>query len=202
MAEYTEKRRNFYQELFNVLAAWMKYFPHKFERKLEKALAHGFPIDFQNGDNWMYGDGWTLLKIACYDKNDTAIDLLLSHGSDPNAVDRKGNSALDWVLFGTYSLELAEYFIKAGANVDAKNQHGRTAFNRAATRYIYNNNEKIRERMYTIMKFLLEHSANPCLCNWWTKLRKDDTEEHVIRRVTLYELCDSYLTKLKQTNNS
>lgn len=202
MAEYTEKRRNFYQELFNVLAAWMKYFPHKFERKLEKALAHGFPIDFQNGDNWMYGDGWTLLKIACYDKNDTAIDLLLSHGSDPNAIDRKGNSVLNLVLFETYSLELAEYFIQLGANVDAKNRQGQTAFNRAATRYIYNNNEKIRKCMYTIMKFLLEHSANPCLCNWWTKLRKDDTEEHVIRRVTLYELCDSYLTKLKQTNNS
>lgn len=193
MAEYTEKRRNFYQELFNVLAAWMKYFPHKFERKLEKALAHGFPIDFQNGDTWMYGDGWTLLKIACYDKNDAAIDLLLSHGSDLNAIDRKGNSALNLVLFETYSLELAEYFIQLGANVDAKNRQGQTAFNRAATRYIYNNNEKIRERMYTIMKFLLERGANPFLCNWWIKLRKDDIEEHVIRRVTLYELCDSYL---------
>ena len=198
MAEYTEKRRNFYQELFNVLVALMKYFPHKLEKKLEKALAHGFPIDFQSKDTWTSRDGWTLLKIACYDKNDAAIDLLIGHGSDPNAVDRKGNSALDWVLFGTYSLELAEYFIKAGANVDAKNQHGQTAFNRAATRYIYNNNEKIRERMYTIMKFLLEHSANHCLCDWWAKLRKDDIEEHIIRRATLYELCDSYLTKLKQ----
>ena len=157
MAEYTEKQRNFYQELFNDLAVWMKYFPHKFEKKLDKALAHGFPIDFQNGDTWMCGDGWTLLKVSCYDKNIAVIDLLLSHGSDPNAVDRKGNSALDWVLFGVYSLELAEYFIQAGANVDAKKCHGQTTFNRAATRYIYNNNGKIREHMHAIMKFLLDH---------------------------------------------
>ena len=78
MTEYLLEQTKIYKRLYNELKNCMNNSPQAFERKLEKAIAEGFPINFTD----RYGDT-LLIKAFCSDKATNAgiPKILLAHGA-------------------------------------------------------------------------------------------------------------------------
>ena len=59
------------------------------------------------------------------------IRLLLQHGADPLALDRKGATALHYAVAGSRALEIIRLLVNSGANVNACDDSGFSVLMRA-----------------------------------------------------------------------
>ena len=91
----------------------------------------------RNGPFWFAENGWTQLHIlaSLYDDVDPAAALaraqdLLSRGANPNVIDYVGETPL-MIAATTNFVKMASLLIANGAYVNARNNHGYTAMDRA-----------------------------------------------------------------------
>lgn len=106
-----EKCKEQYQKLSDELRHCIWNFPFNFRQKFEDALAHNFPIDFQDEN------GWTLLLESAWDKDATKVGvtgILLDYGADPNLENKLKYRPLDVAIYRQCPLELVYRLIKAG----------------------------------------------------------------------------------------
>lgn len=186
-----EKGKEQYQKLSDELRHCIWNFPFDFRQKFEDALAHDFPIDFQDEN------GWTLLLESVWDKDATkagVTGILLDYGANPNLENKLKYRPLDVAIYRQCPLELVYRLIKVGANVNSQDCSGKTAFSYAAGQYIYSDCKQKHKYGFTAAQFLLEHRANPYLNNKWTEIRDSDTKVIREKRNKLIELCNTYLT--------
>ena len=112
---------------------------------LQAIIDHGANVNATNkGKN-------TSLMTACINKNESAINVLLNAGSDPNiADDTDGNTCLYTAVQQECCIEVLQAIIDHGANVNAKNKKNETALTLACL----NKNEDA-------INVLLNASADP-----------------------------------------
>ena len=93
--------------------------------------ADGLRHLLENGADANYADprsGTTLLMTA---QHPVLIRLLLQHGADPLALDRKGATALHYAVAGSRALEIITLLVNSGANVNACDDSGFSVLMRA-----------------------------------------------------------------------
>jgi len=80
-------------------------------------------------------DGKSALTYAASEANPLLVRALLEQGANPNVTDRSQGNATPLILaVGVRSVGIAEMLIKKGANVNAKDQFGKSALNYAIER--------------------------------------------------------------------
>lgn len=166
-------------------------FSETFESALKAAIAAGYPIDYKDEES-----GDTLLNSSLdydYAVDNGISDMLLDYGACPNIYDISGYYTLDWAIVRMRPLKLIEHLISAGADVNAVDFSGLTAFNSAALLYIYCPNSEDQEYALDVVKLLLSRSADPYLCNYWTFPKAYDTPQSNARRNEIKKLCAEYL---------
>ena len=107
----------------------------------------------------------TLLHYACRKSKRNVVNFLLSHGADPNATDRDGETALFWAAtiasYSTRTTEVLRLLKQYGANLNHKDYHGYSALTYAVVRGAV---DEIRRKR---VQLLLELGADP-------RIRDDD----------------------------
>jgi ankyrin repeat protein/N-acetylneuraminic acid mutarotase len=98
-------------------------------------------------------DGTPLLVQAVRDKNQVAVELLLSHKADVNAADSDGWTPLDYAVADGLKA-IVELLLKAGATVNARNPSGDTPLHIA-----------LRGGQRELAELLLAHKADPNVRN-------------------------------------
>ena len=98
-------------------------------------------------------DGRPLLVQAVRDKNQVAVELLLSHQADVNAADSDGWTPLDYATADGLKA-IVELLLKAGATVNARNPSGETPLHIA-----------VRGGQRELAELLLAHKADPNVRN-------------------------------------
>ncbi|KAK2739676.1 hypothetical protein FQN57_006510 [Myotisia sp. PD_48] len=68
----------------------------------------------------------TALHLAAQTDNPSMINLLLQHRADVQVTNARGHNALNEVTLNSAGLDLADYLIKAGCNINAWNSKGQT----------------------------------------------------------------------------
>ena len=84
-------------------------------------IDHGADVNATNKHNR------TVLIIACKERHEDAIHLLLKAGSDTNIADKNGDTCLMYAVDGHFSKEVLQAIIDQGADVNATNKYSRTA---------------------------------------------------------------------------
>lgn len=69
-------------------------------------------------------DGWAALHAAGWKGHARVVELLLVHGADADAKDKKGCTPLHWAADGARA-RVVEMLIRGGANTNAQNHFGR-----------------------------------------------------------------------------
>lgn len=90
------------------------------------------------------------------------MTLIISNKMDINSQDKNGNTALHFVSnFG--NLDLAKIFIKKGANINIKDNEGKTPLFLAVTisPSLYGEGKKMLKNKIDVATFLLENKADP-----------------------------------------
>lgn len=113
--------------------------------------------------NYQDEDGRTALHYACENLHHILVENLLNKGANPNIQDKDGNTALLYLLKSTNKdliyfkkrgaeanvLHIADILIRAGADIEARNNKGRTALLEAV-----NSGYKL------VSRFLIRSGAN------------------------------------------
>lgn len=157
---FDDKNNNTYHELLE----YMREFPQLFEKRLELAIDDGYPIDFANAI------GNTLLMDSLFSDVATEAgipDILLRHNADPNIPNDYGAKALDEAVSCYRSISLINNLISAGAEINSVDEDGHTAFYWVAMGYISSDDLDKTAHILSVAILLLEHSADPYLCNHW-----------------------------------
>ena len=68
----------------------------------------------------------TALMIACQNRNNNGINVLLNGGADPNLADRNGDTCLHYALQDDYCTEVLQAVISNGGDVNAAGKDNRT----------------------------------------------------------------------------
>ena len=131
-----------------------------FRKKLESAISKGFQINYRDNDAGVIGYPLLIRAIwGPYPTGEEIVKVLIEHGADPNIAEYpNGEHALDEAIRVGSTIELIEFIIDSGADVNSQDKFGCTAFSEAALSYIYENpNETPRigdnfrsERLYAI----------------------------------------------------
>jgi hypothetical protein len=86
---------------------------------------------YQGADvNYRNKKGETPLMAAAYEGNAAIMKILLEQGSDVNAVDADGNTAMHWLVKSEWTRgtpDMAQLLIDGGADTGIKNTFGETA---------------------------------------------------------------------------
>jgi uncharacterized protein len=99
-------------------------------------------------------DGFTALHLASFFSQPTAVEELLNHGADPNAIATNGSKlAVINSAAASNNAELVKLLLRGGATPDAQQHGGFTALHAAAQ---HNNAEMIQA--------LLDSGADTSLC--------------------------------------
>ena len=168
-------------------------FLETFENTLKAAIAAGYSINYKDEES-----GDTLLNSSLdYDYAvDSGIpDMLLDYGACPNIYDIGGYYTLDWAIGRMRPLKLIEHLISAGAEVNAVDFGGLTAFNSAALMYIYCPDSEDQQYALDVVKLLMEHDADPYLCTKWLETENGIDEDTLVRKEWIKLLCDTYHAK-------
>ena len=89
---------------------------------LQAIINHGVDLNTTNKEHH------TALMIACYNKHEGAINVLLNAHADPNIADEVcGNTCLHDAVRSNCSIEVLQAIIDHGANVNATNKRNETA---------------------------------------------------------------------------
>ena len=102
---------------------------------------------------------WSPLRVAVGAGDVDLCDLLLKNGADPNLGDQFGLTPLMSIDFKGDYLEKAELLLDNGADIDAKDVEGNTALHYACCNFIKPYGD------YDMVKFLLDHGADPTIEN-------------------------------------
>ena len=102
---------------------------------------------------------WSPLYTAVRSGDVDLCTLLLKNGADPNIEDQYGVTPLMSIDFKGDYLEIAELLLDAGAYIDAKDVRGNTALHYACSNY----GDPYGD--YDMVKFLLDHGADPTIEN-------------------------------------
>ena len=140
-------------------------------------LSNGFKDKINEKDS----KGKTPLHIACEEvKGYTCVRMLLDAGANPNMKTPNGLTPLHYAGWKTEHIRL---LLKAGADVDATDDYGRTALIRAVEGVI----EHHSNSYYDVMHLLLENGANIYAANKEGKTVLDFAENHPYLRSILQE---------------
>lgn len=75
------------------------------------------------------GQEWTALHFAARDQKSKAVDLLLSHGADPNSIDIFGNTPLCRAIMSPKkNIDVVQKLLAAGAKHTIKNIQGNSPY--------------------------------------------------------------------------
>ena len=105
--------------------------------------------------NAMDSDGRTVLMEAALRNHIQVVYMLLQFGADPNIGDNTNYTALHFAA-QEYAVDAVKALLKAGANVDAKDDYGNTPLGKA----VYYNDE-----VGEVIKLLLDAGADKNLEN-------------------------------------
>ena len=154
-------------KIMELLETSMVWDTENFIDKLKVAIHTGFPIDYRNED------GNTLLLISLFTPAiaefaipSTLIDL----GANVNVCNGDGSRALDVAIMEMWPLELVDKILHSGAEINAKNNEGLTAFSVAAQLYINSNDIDVQEYAIYAANLLLKFGADPYACTKWKDL--------------------------------
>lgn len=166
-----------------------------FRKKLESAISKGFQINYRDDNAGVIGYPLLIRAIwGPYHTGEEIVKILIEHGADPNIAEYyNGEHALDEAIRAGSTIELIEFIIDSGADVNLQDKLGCTAFNEAALLYIYENPDENMSSGIDVVKLLLSRSADPYLCNYWTFPRAYDTPQSNARRNEIKKLCAEYL---------
>lgn len=166
-----------------------------FRKKLESAISKGFQINYRDDDAGVIGYPLLIRAIwGPYPTGEEIVKVLIEHGADPNIAEYpNGEHALDEAIRVGSTIELIEFIIDSGADVNLQDKLGCTAFSEAALSYIYENPDENMSCGIDVVKLLLGRSADPYLCNYWTCQREYDTPQSNARRNEIKKLCAEYL---------
>ncbi|XP_034952604.1 serine/threonine-protein phosphatase 6 regulatory ankyrin repeat subunit C-like [Chelonus insularis] len=78
--------------------------------------------------------GWTPLFVACYARNERALQCLLDYNANPNHTDLKSLTALH-IAVEQKSIEMTKYLLKCGANITSADKKNQTALQIAVELY-------------------------------------------------------------------
>lgn len=174
---YTKEQERLYQKIYNELFNSMDDSLQDFKKKLESAMANGFHIDFQDS-----ADGYTLLLVSVFAGKPEISKLLLERGADPSIANKNGSCPLDMAITTAQPLDLIADLIYSGANVNAIDVNGFTAFYHAAATCIESMLCAQRSYGMSAAKLLLDNGADPYLCDCWLFHRDSDFMLNYIRR--------------------
>ena len=151
-------------KIYHELLGYMHEFPQLFEKRLELAIDDGYPIDYVSAI------GNTLLIESIF--SDVAAeagipDILLRHNANPNIPNDYDAKALDEAVSCYRSISLINNLISAGAEINSVDEDGHTAFYWVAMGYISSDDLDKTAHILSVAIFLLEHGADPYLCNHW-----------------------------------
>lgn len=156
-----------------------------FKSELKKAIGSGFDINreiYMTGEQSKRVRVFNLLYLALTTKealNSGVVECLLDYGANPNA-NKNGYTPLFICAYRGIPTHITQRLIEAGAEVNAFSEPCKaTPFSITCEQYIeryqyyFNmwNFEKARETDYENLKLLLEHDADPYLCDTWLRKR-------------------------------
>lgn len=97
--------------------------------RVKSLVEEGAPINYSRSEMTF---GWTPLICATFHWKTNVIYYLVEKGADVNAVDRRGQTALMWMMVreDDEAVPIAKLLIKHGANVEVKDVDGGTVFDR------------------------------------------------------------------------
>ena len=167
-----------YTPLLLTLAYHNDYFTYKFAEFL---LEHGADPNMRN----KYGDT-PLYAAFSYDhgeESEKLMNLLLDHGADVNAIASHGGGQTILHIASRFNecLPIVKTLVKHNADVNAKNQFDSTPLSLACWKGCTN-----------IVKYLLEHGANPYIKDDSGKLHMDVAKTQEIK-----DILQSYMDNWK-----
>lgn len=154
-------------KIMELLETSMVWDTENFIDKLKVAIQTGFPIDYRNED------GNTLLLISLFTPAIAEFmipGVLIDLGANVNICNGNGSRALDAAIMEMWPLELVDKILHSGAEINAKNNEGITAFSIVAWLYIDSDNTSIQEYAMQVTNFLLKSGADPYACTKWKDL--------------------------------
>ena len=158
------------------------------KEKIESAISDGFQIDYADDYNIGPLIMWAIWKPSPLGED--IAQLLISLNADVNVATVHSNEhVLDEAIRRKRSLKLINSIITAGAKLDAQDNMRITAFDEAATLYIYDAEDKDPSYSLAVIKLLLDNGANPYLSDCWLTSRDCDTAINTTRREEIKNLC-------------
>lgn len=210
------------QKLFGIRLRLSTLIEHEndvkgFKRELLKAIDKGLDVNRQKYYRTGRPEDYLVFAPLLYQVitskpavRDGLPELLLDLGADPNAVEH-GVPMLCVCADRGAPTQLLQKLIDFGADVNAQSLPAKsTPFSTACTQYIDRhqyyfgwNFEKTRQTDLANLKLLLEHGADPYLCNKWMNVRyssksepeKASRQKYITQYINMFQ-------ELKETSNA
>ena len=169
MQESVKNSRNnvIYAKLFSLC---VKMDSTEFKDAIESYTSKGFPIDYVPDGYVNTLLEWVVKTSYNFEaKGVNHIKALVEAGADLNVTSKTGEPLIMTAICRSPAIEVIESLCDLGADVNAKDEKGNTAFSWVAKDYIFDKKIDKEERSYLMacMGTLLEAGADPYLDKSW-----------------------------------
>ena len=173
---------------FWILISMMNESYAEFEDRLTHELAKGFPINYHSSPG-----GDTLLhKAVSYGCSSAIIDILISHGADPDATNSYNRNALMQSCI-EYKPDIFLKLLNVSKDLNKTDRDGYTAWGRIALDYLFSDEEE-QKRYEPAIRAMIEKNVDMYIDAAWYYMPLRDNYAKASRQ----KLCNFISAQLEQ----
>ena len=161
---YTKEQISLYDKLYLEIGAALKDHRRNLKKTLEKAIAQGYPIDYDHSV-LQYGlPMWIRIYSSLARKDsmkanlEVILTLIIENGADPNPLNYKGQNLLYFCALEGISLSLFKKVMKVTDDIDVADYTGQSLLHLVVQRYACWSEES---KYFEEIKLLLDAGADP-----------------------------------------